>query len=85
MKSFLLTLAIFVALFKNTEQQNGSFSCNVTNCDYCSGQGVCGLCSNNYLLTINSAASPATTSCEPVSCNVANCETCFQPNSCELC
>ena len=60
-----------------------SYPCSVANCQYCSFPGFCGLCSNNYILQINSTTSVP--SCVAVSCVVANCQTCYQNNTCSIC
>lgn len=82
MKSLLVLLTCF-SLLAVGMGVTISYPCNVANCQTCSFPGFCGLCSNNYILQINSTTSVP--SCQPVTCNILNCATCYQNNTCSIC
>lgn len=50
---------------------NVAYPCNVDNCQQCSYYNFCGLCNDNYLLTINTQTNAPF--CELIQCTVDNC------------
>lgn len=75
-----LKIIIFLALICTALQLG--FQCNINNCQSCSYPNFCGLCNNNYLLTLNNTSGDFY--CQALSCT-ANCATCFQNNTCQTC
>lgn len=75
-----LRIAVLLCLIYITLQ--GSFQCNIQNCQYCSYPNFCGQCLPNNLLTWNNATN--TFSCSPLNC-AANCQTCYTNGTCQVC
>jgi hypothetical protein len=79
MKSTQTILILFSLIYFTCQ---GSFQCNVQNCQYCSYPNFCGQCQSNNLLTWNNSTN--TFSCTPLSCAL-NCQTCYVNRQCQVC
>lgn len=78
-QKLILVLLSCLALVNGQE----GYPCNVENCLQCTYNNFCGLCNNNYILSINKETNVPF--CEFVECDVDNCLTCLSTNYCYSC